>query len=227
MGAGVDAPASWIDDVVQRTEGWPVGVYLAALAMEAGKPIGDVAFGGDDRWVSEYLRSELLSRVEADQADLLMRTSILDRLSGPLCDAVAGVTGAARALEDLAGQNMLVLPLDRHREWYRYHHLLRDHLNAELRVGARGRDPPAALPGSLLVRGQRHARSCSRPRPGCRRCRPGGCPDPEAHESRLGERTGRHGPELDAVARGPSVRQALCGRHGPRLTDLRPARADR
>ena len=64
MGAGVDAPASWIDDVVQRTEGWPVGVYLAALAMEAGKPIGDVAFGGDDRWVSEYLRSELLSRVE-------------------------------------------------------------------------------------------------------------------------------------------------------------------
>ena len=134
VGAGVDAPASWIDDVVQRTEGWPVGVYLAALAMEAGKPIGNVAFGGDDRWVSEYLRSELLSRVEADQADLLMRTSILDRLSGPLCDAVAGVTGAARALEDLAGQNMLVLPLDRHREWYRYHHLLRDHLSAELRV---------------------------------------------------------------------------------------------
>ena len=134
VGAGVEAPASWIDDLVRRTEGWPVGVYLAALAMEAGKPIGNVAFGGDDRWVSDYLRSELLARVEADQADLLMRTSILDRLSGPLCDAVAGVTGAARALEDLAGQNMLVLPLDRHREWYRYHHLLRDHLHAELRV---------------------------------------------------------------------------------------------
>jgi LuxR family maltose regulon positive regulatory protein len=134
VGAGVEAPASWTDDLVRRTEGWPVGVYLAALAMEAGKPLGDAAFAGDDRWVSDYLRSELLARVDADRVDLLMRTSILDRLSGPLCDAVAGVTGAARALEDLAGQNMLVLPLDRHREWYRYHHLLRDHLLAELRV---------------------------------------------------------------------------------------------
>ncbi|WP_344092614.1 LuxR C-terminal-related transcriptional regulator [Microbacterium deminutum] len=133
-GAGVDAQAALSGRLLQQTEGWPVGLYLAARAMKEGTPIGDFAFGGDDRWVGEYLRSELLSRVTADEARLLLRASVLDRLSGPLCDAIADVSGSSRVLEDLVGRNMLVVPLDRHREWYRYHHLLREHLQAELRV---------------------------------------------------------------------------------------------
>lgn len=133
-GAHIDAPASRAGELLDRTEGWPVGLYLAALAVQAGTPIGDVAFGGDDRWVGEYLRSELLSRVTPDEERFLLRTSVLDRLSGPLCDAVTGVRGSGAMLEDLVGRNMLVVPLDRHREWYRYHHLLREHLQAELRL---------------------------------------------------------------------------------------------
>ena len=86
--------------------------------------------------MSDYLRSEMLSRATSGQRSFLMRTSVLDRLSGPLCDAVAGVTDSAHTLEDLVSRNMLVIPLDRHREWYRYHHLLGEHLHAELRRSA-------------------------------------------------------------------------------------------
>lgn len=142
VGAGADALSTDVDDLLQRTEGWPVGLYLAALAMQAGTPLGQLSFGGDDRWVSDYLRSELLSRVGSEQATLLMYTSLLDRLCGPLCDAVLETSGSARALEELVNRNMLVLPLDRHREWYRYHHLLREHLRAELRL-----EHPEEIPG--------------------------------------------------------------------------------
>lgn len=135
-GANVQAPAEWADELLQRTEGWPVGLYLAALATEAGTPIEEFAFGGDDRWIGDYLRSELLPRVTEDQATFLVRTSVLDRLSGPLCDAVVDGSSSAQTLEDLVGRNMLVLPLDRRREWYRYHHLLREHLHVELRMAA-------------------------------------------------------------------------------------------
>lgn len=133
-GAGVEAPAMRTAELLARTEGWPVGLYLAALAMRTGRPIGDLSFGGDDRWVGEYLRSELLSRVTPTEARLLLRTSVLERLCGPLCDAVADMNGSARELEDLVGRNLLVIPLDRQRMWYRYHHLLREHMLAELRM---------------------------------------------------------------------------------------------
>lgn len=134
--AGVEASANLIEELLDRTEGWPVGLYLAALAQQSGLPIGEDLFGGDDRWISDYLRSELLSGISGDHVNFLMRTSMLDELCGPLCDAVADMTGGARILEDLVDHNLLVLPLDRHREWYRYHQLLRDHLNAELRLEA-------------------------------------------------------------------------------------------
>ena len=133
-GVDVDAADKWTAELVDRTEGWTVGLYLAALALRAGRPIGTDAFGGDDRWVGDYLRSELLSRLTPDEEHFLLRTSVLDRLCGPLCDAVAEVSGSARILENLVDRNMLVVPLDRHREWYRYHHLLREHMQAELRM---------------------------------------------------------------------------------------------
>jgi LuxR family transcriptional regulator, maltose regulon positive regulatory protein len=140
-GAGAAVSPELTRELVERTEGWPVGLYLAALALEAGTPVEEFAFGGDDRWITDYLRSELLPRVTGDDVHFLVRTSVLERMCGPLCDAVVGVTGSARTLEELVSRNMLVLPLDRHREWYRYHHFLREHLQAELRLADPGEIP--------------------------------------------------------------------------------------
>jgi LuxR family maltose regulon positive regulatory protein len=133
-GAGAEASAHDVDGLVQRTEGWPAGLYLAALAMRAGSPRAEAGFSvtGDDRFVGDYLRSELLDRVSRAEVAFLTRTSILDRMCGGLCDAVAGRTGSSRTLEQLESRNLLVVPLDRRREWYRYHHLFRELLHAEL-----------------------------------------------------------------------------------------------
>ena len=67
--AGVEASAHQIEELLDRTEGWPVGLYLAALAQQSGAAIGEDAFGGDDRWISDYLRSELLSRISSDHVN--------------------------------------------------------------------------------------------------------------------------------------------------------------
>jgi LuxR family transcriptional regulator, maltose regulon positive regulatory protein len=121
----------------RRTEGWAAGLYLAALAVQAaGTPLDTpdtgIAFAGDDRFIVDYLHSELLSRLPAGQVSFLIRTAVLDRMCGPLCDAVLDRTGSAKVLESLARSNLLLVPLDRRREWYRYHHLFRDLLRAEL-----------------------------------------------------------------------------------------------
>ncbi len=125
------------DDVAalhQRTEGWPVGLYLAALYLREGGPLGTgaVSFGGDDRLVSEYMKSEFLARIAKRDRVFLTRTAVLQRMSGPLCDAVLELPGSAVILADLARSNLLLVPLDRRGQWYRYHHLFRDMLLAEL-----------------------------------------------------------------------------------------------
>ena len=125
------------DDVAElhrRTEGWPVGLYLAALYLrEGGSLPGAVAsFGGDDLFVSQYVESEFLERISRAQRVFLTRTAVLERMSGPLCEAVLNVPGSGAALADLAGSNLLLVPLDRRGQWYRYHHLFRDMLLAEL-----------------------------------------------------------------------------------------------
>jgi LuxR family transcriptional regulator, maltose regulon positive regulatory protein len=125
------------DDVAElhrRTEGWAAGLYLAALYLREGGslPGAVVSFGGDDRLVSEYVESEFLERISRKQRDFLTRTSVLERLCGPLCEAVLDATGSAATLADLARSNLLLVPLDRRGEWYRYHHLFRDMLLAEL-----------------------------------------------------------------------------------------------
>ncbi len=125
------------DDVAElhrRTEGWPAGLYLAALYLREGGPLASAAvcFGGDDRLVSEYVESEFLARISARQRVFLTRTSVLERMSGPLCEAVLDMPGSAAILADLARSNLLLVPLDRRGEWCRYHHLFRDMLLAEL-----------------------------------------------------------------------------------------------
>jgi LuxR family transcriptional regulator, maltose regulon positive regulatory protein len=142
-GAGVELGDQDLRELVQRTEGWPVGLYLAALARTAGSPRSEMGltFTGDDRFMGDYLRSEILDRVSPAEATFLTRTSILDAMSGPLCDATLGATGSSRSLEELESRNLLVLPLDHRREWYRYHHLFRELLATEL-----GRREPQIVP---------------------------------------------------------------------------------
>ena len=123
-----------VTELHRRTEGWPVGLYLAALYLrEGGSPRGAAAsFGGDDRFVSAYVESEFLARISRSQREFLTRTAALERMSEPLCEAVLEVPGSAAALAGLAQSNLLLVPLDHRGQWYRYHHLFRDLLLAEL-----------------------------------------------------------------------------------------------
>jgi LuxR family maltose regulon positive regulatory protein len=134
-GAGVRPDIASTSELVQRTEGWPTGLYIAALAIRAGtrQSRAGFTFTGDDRFMGDYLRSELLDRVSGSEVSFLTRTAVLDRMCGSLCDAILGATGSGRVLEQMESRNLLVVPLDRRREWYRYHHLFRDLLQAELR----------------------------------------------------------------------------------------------
>jgi LuxR family maltose regulon positive regulatory protein len=118
----------------QRTEGWPAGLYLAALYLREGGPLANaaVSFGGADRLVREYVESEFLARISRRQRLFLTRTAVLERMCGSLCDAVLGLRGSATVLADLERSNLLLVPLDRSGEWFRYHHLFRDMLLAEL-----------------------------------------------------------------------------------------------
>jgi LuxR family maltose regulon positive regulatory protein len=127
----------------RRTEGWPAGLYLAALYLREGGslPAAAASFGGDDRFVSEYVESEFLARISSSQRTFLTRTAVLERMSGPLCEAILGRPGAGATLADLARSNLLLVPLDHRGKWYRYHHLFRDMLVAELH-----RQEPGLMP---------------------------------------------------------------------------------
>ena len=132
--AGVELDTSELAELTERTEGWPAGLYLAALSLQAGAPstANAAAFTGDDRFVSEYLRFELLSRLPAAEADFLKHTSVLERMCGGLCDAVLETTGSAPVLDALERANGFLVPLDRRGAWYRYHHLFGELLRNEL-----------------------------------------------------------------------------------------------
>ena len=134
-GAGLEIGGTDFRDLLERTEGWPTGLYIAALAMRAGTRQSDIefTFAGNDVYMGDYLRSELLYRLSDAEVSFLTRTSVLDRMCGPLCDAILREKGSGIVLEQMEARNLLVVPLDRRREWYRYHHLLRELLQSELR----------------------------------------------------------------------------------------------
>jgi LuxR family transcriptional regulator, maltose regulon positive regulatory protein len=133
--AGVPVSEDDVAELHRRTEGWPAGLYLAGLGLKEDGLVASTAdsFGGDDRLVSEYIQSEFLARLSSQQRVFLTRTSVLERMCGPLCEAVLDQPGAAATLADLARSNLMLVPLDRQGEWYRYHQLFRDMLLAELR----------------------------------------------------------------------------------------------
>jgi LuxR family transcriptional regulator, maltose regulon positive regulatory protein len=129
--AGVSLTGEQAAAVTERTEGWPVGVYLAALiARESdGQPL---SVTGDDPYVADYLYREALTRQPADIQRFLRRTAVLDQLYGPLCDAVLGSSASAGHLRHLEATSLFLIPLDRRRRWYRYHALFREFLLGEL-----------------------------------------------------------------------------------------------
>src|SRR5271165_4797591 len=117
-----------------RTEGWIAALQLAALSMQGRDDVaGFIAgFAGDDRYVVDYLAEEVLQRQPDRVQAFLLQTSILGRLTGPLCDAVTGQGGGKAMLEALDRANLFLVPLDDRRRWYRYHHLFADVLQARL-----------------------------------------------------------------------------------------------
>jgi LuxR family transcriptional regulator, maltose regulon positive regulatory protein len=132
--AGVMLGEEDLTDLYRRTEGWAVGLYLAALYLREGGSLPDAAasFAGSDQFVSEYLESELLAQISPGQRVFLTRAAVLERMSGPLCEAALDLPGSGAALAELARSNLLLVPLDHRGEWYRYHHLFRDMLLADL-----------------------------------------------------------------------------------------------
>jgi LuxR family maltose regulon positive regulatory protein len=134
--SGLELDANEIAGLLQRTEGWAAGLHLAALASQDGdgvaEPLGLGDFTGDDRHVADYLRSEYLSRVPPGLLRFLRRTSVLERMCVPLCNAVLRSKSSAVALQAIERANLFLLRLDHHRGWYRYHHLFRDLLQREL-----------------------------------------------------------------------------------------------
>jgi LuxR family maltose regulon positive regulatory protein len=133
--AGLKLDATACADLVQRTEGWPAALRLAAGSLRAQADAGGEPerFAGDDRFVADYLRDELLSDLGPDALAFLTRTSALEQLSGPLCDAVLETSGSGRMLRELARSNLPLTALDRAEEQFRCHPLLAELLRAELR----------------------------------------------------------------------------------------------
>ena len=131
----LDVAPEDVATLAERTEGWAAALQLAALSMQDRDDVaGFVAgFAGTDRYVVDYLVDEVLSRQGGDVRSFLLRTSVLDRLTGDLCDAVTGSSGGGAMLETLYRENLFVVPLDDRRHWYRYHHLFADVLQTHLR----------------------------------------------------------------------------------------------
>ena len=131
---GLDLTAADIELLCRRTEGWAAGLYLAALSL-AGRsdPAASIrSFGGDNRHIVDYLMAEVLDGQPPHLRSFLLRTSVLRRLSGELCDAALQETGSASVLEQIERENLFLMPLDLSRCWYRYHHLFAELLRTEL-----------------------------------------------------------------------------------------------
>ena len=130
----------------ERTEGWAAGLRLAAISL-AGHPDPERfvrEFSGSERTVAGYLLAEVLERQPPEVRELLLRTSVLERVSGPLADVLTGGSGSERILQELEDANAFVTSLDAGRSWFRYHHLFADLLRLELRRTDPGAHRPAA-----------------------------------------------------------------------------------
>jgi LuxR family transcriptional regulator, maltose regulon positive regulatory protein len=138
---GLELPADSLAALEARTEGWVAGLQLAALSLQGhADPARFVAtFGGSHRHVLDYLTEQVLARQPEPLVRFLLETSVLERLSGPLCDAVAGRDDSQQLLEQIERANLFLIPLDDQRRWWRYHHLFADLLQGRLQQQQPGR----------------------------------------------------------------------------------------
>ena len=139
----LDLSAEEVTALETRTEGWIAGLQLAALSMRGRKDVAQFvrAFAGDNRYIVDYLVEEVLQRQPERVRNFLLQTSILDRLSGHLCDAVTGQNGGIVLLDALERSNLFIVPLDDKRQWFRYHHLF-----AEVLAAYALQEQPAQVP---------------------------------------------------------------------------------
>jgi ATP/maltotriose-dependent transcriptional regulator MalT len=142
---GLDVSAEQVAALDARTEGWAAGLQLAGLSMRGQDQTAEFvsAFTGSHRFVLDYLVEEVLRHLSDDVREFLLATSVPDRMTGSLCDALTGRAGGQQVLESLDRDNLFVVPLDDERQWYRYHHLFADALRA--RLTAEGRERAASL----------------------------------------------------------------------------------
>ena len=141
--AGADLPDAVVAALADRTEGWAAGLQLAALSLRGQANVAGfvAAFTGSNRYVLDFLAEEVLERQSEQVRAFLLETSVLERLSGPLCDAVTGRTGSQPMLEQVERAGLFLVPMDEVRGWWRYHHLFADLLHARLEQEQPGRVP--------------------------------------------------------------------------------------
>ena len=213
-GRGLALPADQRERILEHTEGWAVGLYLSALALRDGHVSATGAPesvpGGSDRFIADYLASQILDDTEAGVRDFLLRTSILDELTGPLCDALLDRDDSSAVLPALHASNQLVIALDDVGERFRYHHLLSEALRTELT--RRDRKGVSAL----HVRAARWFADYGRREHGDPACEGGWRPAPRG-AARPGEhrRVHRHG-----APRSPAPATQRAQRAGARLRAL-------
>ena len=132
-----------LSDLLEQTEGWPAGVYLAALSLRGHPAPNDFvrSFSGGNRYIVDFLAEEITSRQPEPIQQFLLRTAVLGRFTAALCDAVAGTTNAREIIGKLERENLFLVSLDSNREWYRYHHLF-----AQLLLGQLARAEPGTIP---------------------------------------------------------------------------------
>ena len=136
-------PDASVAALAARTEGWAAGLQLAALSLRGHEDAAAfvAAFTGSHRYVLDYLAEEVLEQQDEQLRAFLLETSVLDRLSGPLCDAITGREGSQALLEEAERSGLFLIPLDEVRGWWRYHHLFADLLRARLQAEQPGRVP--------------------------------------------------------------------------------------
>ena len=132
---GLDVDPGDLHSLVERTEGWPAAIYLAALSLRGKKDVHAFveSFRGSNRFIFELLAEEILATLSDEEREFLLQSSILGRMSASLCEAVTGTKESGRLLRKLEHSNLFVVPLDDHGEWYRYHHLFAEFLRYELK----------------------------------------------------------------------------------------------
>jgi LuxR family transcriptional regulator, maltose regulon positive regulatory protein len=140
-GSGLALPDQAVAALAERTEGWAAGLQLAGLSLRGQDDVAGfvAAFTGSHRYVLDYLAEEVLERQSEQVRTFLLETSVLERLSGPLCDAVIGRAGSQALLEQVERAGLFLMPLDEVRGWWRYHHLFADLLRARLQAEQPGR----------------------------------------------------------------------------------------